>query len=111
MEPLSYTGVRVSEVEDGVQLTIPRDSGAESDGAWPALIGADHLAPIAAMARAVNPRFAARTVDSTDRALTIEMTRADRTFRESTEVALTRFSTGAVFAFTDRGIPLPLTVV
>ncbi|WP_433653859.1 hypothetical protein ACQPW1_24810 [Nocardia sp. CA-128927] len=109
--PLSYTGVCVTEAEDGVRLTIPRDSGAESDGAWPAMIDADHLAPIDAMARAVNPRFAAHTVDSTDRELTVEIARAEQPFRESTEVALTRFSTGAAFAFTDRGIPLPLTVV
>ncbi|WP_107656550.1 hypothetical protein [Nocardia suismassiliense] len=109
--PLSYTGVRVVETEGNVQLTLPRDSGAVSDGVWPALIDAEHLAPIDAMARAVNPRFAARTTDSSDSALTVEITRTDKSFRESSEVALTRFSTGAAFTFTDRGIPLPLTVV
>ncbi|MFI6169584.1 hypothetical protein ACIBCN_22570 [Nocardia sp. NPDC051052] len=109
--PLAYTGIGVLETEGNVQLTIARDSGAESDGSWPALIDADHLAPIDAMARAVNPRFAAHTVDSTDEQLTIEIGRAEQPFRESNEVALTRFSTGAAFAFTDRGIPLPLTVV
>lgn len=109
--PLGYTGVSVIETEGNVQLTISRDSGAESDGCWPAMVDADHLAPIDAMARAVNPRFAARTVDATDRALIVEIARAAAPFRESTEVALTRFSTGAAFAFTDRGIPLPLTVV
>ncbi|CAM4492297.1 hypothetical protein NONI108955_35220 [Nocardia ninae] len=109
--PLSYTGVRVVETEDNVQLTIPRDSGAAADGVWPALIDAEHLAPVDAMARGVNPRFAARTTDSSERALTIEITRTEKSFRESSEVALTRFSGGAAFTFTDRGIPLPLTVV
>lgn len=109
--PLAYTGISVIEADGNVQLTIPRGSGAESDGCWPAMVDADHLAPIEAMARAVNPRFAAHTVDSTDRALTIEIVRADQPFRESNEVAVTRFSTGAAFAFTARGVPLPLTVV
>ncbi|MEU7144101.1 hypothetical protein ABZ942_31970 [Nocardia sp. NPDC046473] len=109
--PLAYTDISVVEADGALQLTIPRASCAESDGSWPAMIDADHLAPLDAMARAVNPRFAAQTVDSTDRALTIEIIRADQPSRESTEVALTRFSTGAAFAFTDRGIPLPLTVV
>ncbi|MFI9402795.1 hypothetical protein [Nocardia sp. NPDC052316] len=109
--PLSYTGVRVLQTEDNVQLTIPRASGAVSDGVWPALIDAEYLAPIDAMARAVNPRFAAHTTESSDRALTVAITRTDKEFRESPEVALTRFSTGAAFTFTDRGIPLPLTVV
>ncbi|MFD6162047.1 hypothetical protein ACFWF7_32275 [Nocardia sp. NPDC060256] len=109
--PLAYTSISVVSADETVRLTIPRDTGADADGSWPAMVDADHLAPIDAMARAVNPRFVARTVDSTDRALTIEIARADQPFRESTEVALTRFSTGAAFAFTDRGIPLPLTVV
>ncbi|MFI7000803.1 hypothetical protein [Nocardia sp. NPDC050175] len=109
--PLAYTSISVISTDDTLQLAIPCNTGGESDGSWPAMVDADHLAPINAMARAVNPRFVAQTVDSTDRALTIEIVRADQPFRESTEVALTRFSTGAAFAFTDRGIPLPLTVV
>ncbi|GAA5092376.1 hypothetical protein [Nocardia iowensis] len=109
--PLSYTGIRVVQTEDSVRLAFPRDSGAQSDGAWPALIDAEHLAPVDAMVRGVNPRFTAHAVDSGDDELTVEITCADQPFRESSEVALTRFSTGAAFAFTDRGIPLPLTVV
>ncbi|PXX70745.1 hypothetical protein DFR70_101166 [Nocardia tenerifensis] len=109
--PLPYTNIRVDEDEDSVRLTVPRASGAEADGAWPALIDADHLAPVDAMARAVNPRFAARAVDSGEDELIVEIVRARESFREATEVALTRFSTGAAFVFTDRGIPLPLTVV
>ncbi|MFE9577909.1 hypothetical protein ACFYO1_16095 [Nocardia sp. NPDC006044] len=108
--PLPYTDVRVTD-GDHVRLTIARECAARSDGAWPALIEADRLAPIDAMARAVNPRFAAHTVDSTDRALTVEIALGATPARESTEVALTRFSTGAAFAFADRGIPLPLTVL
>lgn len=109
--PLSYTGIRVVQTEDSVRLAFPRDSGAQSDGAWPALIDAEHLAPVDAMVRGVNPRFTTHAVDSGDDELTVEITCADHPFRESSEVALTRFSTGAAFAFTDRGIPLPLTVV
>ncbi|MFC9439946.1 hypothetical protein [Nocardia sp. NPDC057030] len=108
--PLLYTGIRVTD-GDHVRVIVPRASDAGSDGAWPALIDAAQLAPIDAMARAVNPRFVARTVDSTDRELTVEITLGEQPTRESAEVALTRFSTGAAFVFADRGIPLPLTVL
>ncbi|WP_280443030.1 hypothetical protein [Nocardia brasiliensis] len=109
--PLAYTGVRVADTESGVRLVLPRSSAAVSDGAWPALIDAEHLAAVEAIARGVNPRYVARAVDSTPDALVVEFSRADHPFLESTEVALTRISTGAAFVFAERGTPLPLTVV
>jgi hypothetical protein len=63
------------------------------------------------MARGVNPRFATRAVATDEHRWTVEMALAPQPFREATEVTLTRYSTGASFTFTDRGIPLPLTVL
>ncbi|MFG1793753.1 hypothetical protein [Nocardia sp. NPDC049149] len=108
--PLPYTRVRLEEADDVVRLTVPQNSAAVADGAWPALVDADHLAPIAAMARAVNPRCAVSATVSGDE-LRVDLTLGDESRPESTEVALTRFSTGADFTFSDRGVPLPLTVV
>ncbi|WP_069160985.1 hypothetical protein [Nocardia altamirensis] len=108
--PLPYTGVRVAEADDVVRLTVPRNSAAMADGAWPALVDTDYIAPIAAMARAVNPRCAVCATVSGDE-LRVDLTLGDESRPESTEVALTRFSTGADFTFSDRGVPLPLTVV
>ncbi|MRH91308.1 hypothetical protein GFY24_28345 [Nocardia sp. SYP-A9097] len=109
--PLRYTGVRIQHEDVGVRLCLSKRSGAVADNVWPALIDADHLAPLEAMARGVNPRFAAHVVDDTDDELTIAFLLADKPFAEAGEVAITRFSTGADFRFADRGIPLPLTVV
>lgn len=59
----------------------------------------------------MNPRFRSRVRAADDTTLTIEITTAAAPFKEAPEVAVTRFSTGADFAFADRGIPLPLSVV
>lgn len=110
LNPLPYTGIEIEEVGERVRLHIPRASGAQTDGTWPALLTAGQLHPLDALARAVDPRYVATGEDTAD-GLSVEFTLADRPFREASEVAVTRFSTGAAFEFTDRGIPLPLTVV
>lgn len=61
--------------------------------------------------RGVDPHFTARVVSEDAHALTVEVIREAEPASECGEVAITRFSTGATFAFADRGIPLPLTVV
>ncbi len=109
--PLRYTGIRVDDDGGQVRLRIPARSGAVHDRAWPSLIDATHLAPLEAMARGVNPRFAAHVIADTPDELVVGFRQADTPFTESGEVAITRFSTGADFRFTDRGIPLPLTVL
>lgn len=109
--PLRYSGVHIQHEDIGVRLRLPKRSGAVADGVWPSLIDADHLESLEAMARGVNPRFAAHVVDDNDDEFAIVFLLGDKPFREAGEVAITRFSTGADFRFTDRGIPLPLTVV
>lgn len=111
LNPLSYTGVEITETPDAVRLRVPADTGAQRDGAWPAMLTPEHPAPLEAMVRGVNPRFTPRVLTASPEGFTVEITLGEKIFREASEVAITRFSTGADFAFTDRGIPLPLTVV
>ena len=108
--PHQYVDVSIT-LGDRLLLTLGRDCGAGEDGAWPSMIDAEHLGPLNALVRGVSPRFAVRVVEETDTALTVEVVTGEPPAKEAPEVALTRFSTGADFAFTDRGIPLPLTVV
>ncbi len=109
--PLRYTGIEIELTDGGVRLRLPRRSAALADGVWPAVVDAEHLAPLEAMARGVNPHYAAHVVGDTADELLIEFRSAERPFAESGEVAITRISSGANFRFADRGIPLPLTVV
>ncbi|MGV9834041.1 hypothetical protein ACWDUL_07545 [Nocardia niigatensis] len=109
--PLPYTGVRVDREDIGVRLRIPKRSGAVADRVWPALIDGMNLAPVEAIARGVNPRYAVYVISDTEEELAVGFLLAEKPFAEAGEVAITRFSTGADFRFTDRGIPLPLTVI
>lgn len=109
--PLRYTDIRVEPGDSEVVLRLPKASGAIADGVWPTVVDADHLAPLEAMARGVDPHYVAEVAADTGDELVVRFRLGDTAFRESGEVAITRFSTGADFRFTDRGIPLPLTVV
>ncbi|MFE3026620.1 hypothetical protein ACFXG7_02855 [Nocardia tengchongensis] len=115
LNPAAYVDVEVSAETTGgeqlVELRIGRGCGAVDDGAWPALLDPEHLVPLDALVRGVNPRFHTRVREAAECGLTLEIGCADLPYREADEVAITRFSTGAAFAFTDRGTPLPLTVL
>ncbi|WP_444543733.1 hypothetical protein [Nocardia concava] len=113
--PAAYVDLDVSSEttagEQSIELRIGRACGAADDGAWAALIDAEHLEPLDALVRGVNPRFYCRVRDADDCALTLEIRCADLPFRTADEVAITHFSSGAGFVFADRGKPLPLTVL
>ncbi|WP_040694987.1 hypothetical protein [Nocardia vinacea] len=109
--PLPYTGIDVSVTDDSLRLRVPWHSDANTDRTWPSMIDPDHLAPLAAMVRGVNPRFDVHSTTSDEHGWTAEIALAAAPFKEATEVSITRISTGAAFTFTDRGIPLPLTVI
>ncbi|WP_328289719.1 hypothetical protein [Nocardia aurantiaca] len=113
--PAAYVDIEVSSETIGgrqlVELRIGRACGAMDDGAWPALLDPEHLAPLDALVRGVNPRFHTAVRSVGECGLTVEIRCADLPFREADEVAITRFSSGAAFTFTDRGAPLPLTVL
>lgn len=101
-----------AEVVGGDRLTLRlgRRAGADSDAGWPSWITAEHLEPLAALVGGVNPRFDVRVVEDLPDSLITEVIVRDEPKPEPGEVALTRFSTGAGFSFSDRK-SLPLTVV
>ncbi|WCO66945.1 hypothetical protein PO878_20845 [Iamia majanohamensis] len=105
--PRAY--VDAGPVDDGrVLLRLGRGDAAHADGAWPSLVDADHLAPLDAILRGVDPHLRAAVVDDGPDALVVEVVADDVAAPEVDEVALTRFSTGADFAFADRGTPVAL---
>lgn len=110
LNPKQYVDVSVIN-GDELTLRLGRVCAAVADRSWPSMIDADHLEPLRTMVRGVNPRFDVTPVESDDEHLTVRINLADKPFKESGEVALTRFSKGADWVFADRGIPLPLTVV
>ncbi|WP_410876224.1 hypothetical protein [Nocardia sp. A7] len=111
LNPVNYTGIEIALADGGVRLRFPHTSGARTDGAWPSMLTPEDLRPLDVLVRGVDPRFVTRLTATDQHGWTVEIDVADQPFREASEVAVTRFSTGAGFAFTDRGIPLPLTVV
>lgn len=111
LNPRHYTGVEIESDTEVVRVRFRHIGGAITDRTWPSMIDPDHLGPLDAMARGVDARYHSRVADRDADGWTVEIARADEPFAEAAEVQITRFSTGADFAFTDRGIPLPLTVV
>lgn len=134
--PVPYVGAGVSPGPAPV-LRLPKNSPAVRDGAWPSLFvgGAvdarERLAPLNALVRGVDARFSVHLLDAgpdnaspdndssdgdeqtpgTHRKLELEVRTGPDPHPESENVALTRFSGGANFAFRGRGPSLPLTVL
>jgi len=105
--PRAYVDLAV-ELTDRLVVRIGRGSDAQADGAWPSLVDADHLEPLDALLRGIDPRLGADVVDDGSDGLTVEVVTDDEPAPEADEVVLTRFSTGADFAFADRGTPVAL---
>ncbi|MCK0438473.1 hypothetical protein MUG78_03080 [Gordonia alkaliphila] len=108
--PAQYTGVEVRVDGDDVVVHLPADSPAMTDGGWLALLTVDYLAPLQAMATALDP-FLVVSATAADDGLQVRFTRGDQELPESGEVAITRFSSGADFRFTDRGPSIPITPI
>ncbi|MFC7450993.1 hypothetical protein [Rhodococcus daqingensis] len=111
LNPKQYVDSDIRLRGGRLELQLGRGGPADADGGWPTLIDGDHLEPLQALVRGVDPRFTVRVLSEDDHALLVEVVTADEPAPECVEVAITRVSTGAGFAFTDRGIPLPLTVI
>jgi hypothetical protein len=107
LQPYAY--VRCA-IESGERLIVrlPRNTPAEMDGAWPSMLDADHLEPLDAMVRVIDPFLGCRAVTDDGSELVVEVVRGDNETPESDNVVLTRFSTGADFTFEDRGTPVEL---
>jgi hypothetical protein len=105
--PTAYTGVGV-DVGDRVLVRVDRAAPAAADGSWPTLLDADHLEPLDAIVGAVDRRYRCLAVADGPGELVVEVVRGDDELPVPDDVRLTRFSTGADFAFTDRGTPVVL---
>ncbi len=105
--PAAYVGCTV-EHSGSVTLRIGSDTAASSDGAWPAMLRADHLEPLDAIVRAVDGRYRCRTVSDDGDELCVEVLQDEDEMATADEVLLTRFTTATDFAFSDRGTPVEI---
>ncbi len=104
---LNPAGYVVADMAGG-RLRVRR-SPAHDDGAWIAVCGPSSVAPLQAVATAVDPHLRVR-VTGTDDDWIAEFDRSDTALPDSPEVQVTKISLGAAFEFTPRR-SLPLTVI
>jgi hypothetical protein len=93
---------------DRPTIRLARDTGAVADGAWPTMLDAEHLGPLNAIVRAVDPRLRCEAVSNRGDELTVEVVVDETEAPEPEEVILTRFSTGTDFVFENRGTPVEI---
>lgn len=86
-----------------------RSSPAHEDDAWPALVSPEAVAPLQAIASAVDPHLHVE-VSGTPTEWTAVVTETDSATAEFSEVAVAKFSGGSSFVFQPRK-SLPLTPV
>lgn len=115
LSPVQYTDIAVWVDGDDVVMHLPADSAAMRDGGWLDLLTVEHLEPLQAMATAVDPyRVATGKLDvhsSGKFGLEVTFSRGSEAQAESGEVAITRFSSGSSFQFSDRGPSIPITPI
>lgn len=100
LNPAAYVWAEV-----GDRLTVA-GSPAHEDGAWIALCGPDHPAPLQAVVRAVDPHLDVDVTGGAD-SWTAHVVRRAEPAREADPVSVTRFSSGAGFVFEPRrSIPI-----
>ncbi len=106
LQPYDYVRCDV-ELGERLVLRLGRDTGAVSDGGWPSMLDGDHLGPLDAMVRAIDPHFRCVGVSDGDD-LVVEVVRTETESNVPDEVTLTRFSTGTTHSFEDRGVPVQI---
>ncbi|MCD4525919.1 hypothetical protein [Nocardioides sp. cx-173] len=104
LNPAAYHDAVVGEAS----VTVG-PSPASADGGWAALLGPESPESLQAIVRAVDPCLDVEVVGG-DEAFTAHVVRREVAAPEAGEVAVTRFSTGATFAFQPRR-SLPITPV
>ncbi|MEE4021466.1 hypothetical protein V1Y59_00140 [Gordonia sp. PKS22-38] len=109
--PRQYTGVGAEVRGDDVVVQVPSDSGAMADGGWVTLLKAGESGPLQAIATAVDTYWTVASAGEADGAIEFVLSRGDEPHKETGEVAIARFSSGASFEFTDRGRSIPITPV
>ncbi|MFW6869806.1 hypothetical protein ACOACQ_20655 [Nocardioides sp. CPCC 206347] len=107
LNPAAYV---TADVTDGT-VTV-RPSPAHQDAAWISLCGPGRTTPLQAIVRAIDPHLDVEVepLGSADAGWRLTVVRRDEATPEADEVAVTRFSTGATFAFEPRR-SLPITPV
>ncbi|MDL9937858.1 hypothetical protein QSJ18_13980 [Gordonia sp. ABSL1-1] len=108
--PVEYTGVTAVVDGDEVVVTIPVVSDAVTDGGWLTVVDADHTEALQAVGTAVDDRWEV-VASATDDGLVARFRLGEKSRKESGEVAIARFSSGATFVFADRGPSIPITPV
>ncbi|GAC67808.1 hypothetical protein [Gordonia soli] len=109
--PHQYTGVQAWTEGDTVVVRLPERSDAVTDDGWMALLTTEHLEPLQAIATAVDPYWEIADTRTVDGALEVRFATGGTARKESGEVAIARFSSGAEFQFTDRGRSIPIIPV
>lgn len=109
--PVQYTGITAQADGADVIIGVPADSDAVTDGGWVTVLDVDHLEPIQAAATAVDDRWVVDGAETTDAGLEIRLRHGVDRIKETGEVAIARFSSGADFQFSDRGPSIPITPV
>lgn len=101
LNPARYVDARLG----GSELTVERGP-AHDDGAWISLCGPGEPRPLQAVVRAIDPHLDVE-VSGDDQAWALRVVRRDVPAADFDEVAVTRISTGAGFAFEPRrSLPL-----
>ncbi|RNL60390.1 hypothetical protein EFK50_18790 [Nocardioides marmoriginsengisoli] len=103
LNPAAYVAATIGDA-----VTVSHGP-AHHDGAWITLVGPDAVAPLQAAVRAVDPHLDVEVTGS-EQAWTAHVLRREEAAAEAGEVAVTRFSTGASFAFEHRKA-IPITVL
>ncbi len=103
LNPAAYVDATVT---DSVEV---RPSPAHEDGAWISLCGPASVAPLQAAVRALDPHLDVE-ISGSERSWRAAVVRRDAPAPVAEEVAVTRISTGASFAFEPRR-SLPITPV
>ena len=104
LNPAAYVDAAVSD--SAVSVT---SGPAHEDGGWITLCGPDSVRPLQAAVRAIDPHLDVEMA-GTDTDWTATVVRRDEPAPDFDEVAVTRISTGASFAFEPRR-SLPITPV
>jgi hypothetical protein len=105
--PYDYVECDV-ELSDRLVVRLGADSAGVADAGWPSMLAAEHLEPLDAIVRSIDPRYRCEAIDNGPGGLALEVVQDDVAAPVAAEVALARFSTGAEFKFNDRGTPVQL---
>jgi hypothetical protein len=111
LNPKQYVEREIHWDGKSLEVFLSRSGLVDADGGWPTLIDAEHLDPLQALVRGVNPHFTVRVLEDSEAGLLVTVDTTADAAPECVEVAITKVSSGAAFTFEDRGIPLPLFVV